>query len=289
MPEIEKRLPKDIRESQTIPRYIEPFIGGGALFFLLKNKYTVKNAYILDINCELIAAYRTVRQEPEKLLEQLTQLQKIYLNKTEEARETYYYEIRDLFNRHSEESVPQKIDEVWIERTAQLIFLNKTCYNGLFRKNRAGGFNVPFGRYKKPTICDEPNIREVHHALENTEIIQGDFTQSKKFVKKDTFIYLDPPYRPLSKTASFTGYTGNGFSDEDQKRLFQYYHDMAKKGARLLLSNSDPRNLDRDDDFFDKLYEQFHIERVEATRMINCNGSRRGKINEILVTGNYDF
>lgn len=285
--ELEKRLPAAIRESRIIDRYIEPFIGGGALFFYLKNHYTIKEAFILDANDELVIAYNIVKNYPKPLLEKLEILQEEYLGKDDEQRKTFYYEIREAFNIQAAEMGNKPAKDQRIQRTAWLIFLNKTCYNGLFRKNRSGGFNVPFGRYKKPTICTRGAILAAHEALKDTEIIRGDFEESRGYVTKESFIYLDPPYRPLNKTSNFTGYSENGFSDEDQERLARYYRDMAGNGAQLLLSNSDPMNQGRGDTFFDTLYTGFRIERVDAVRMINCNAAKRGKISEILVS-NYD-
>ncbi|MCP4155443.1 MAG: DNA adenine methylase [bacterium] len=284
LPEISKRLPKHVLESKTIPGYIEPFIGGGALFFYLMNHFKIKKAFILDINCELITAYKTIQHSPEKLIEHLKLLRETFLEKEQSDREKYYYHIREEFNKHPGGFQSDGVDSSWIQRTAQLIFLNKTCYNGLFRKNRSGEFNVPFGKYKKPTIFTEENINAVSSALQKTDIIKGDFKDSEKFVTKESFVYLDPPYRPLNKTSNFTGYSEFGFTDTDQERLFRYFQKVDKKKAYALLSNSDPRNENKDDDFFDKLYQDYHISRVGATRMINSNSAKRGKINEILVT-----
>jgi DNA adenine methylase len=176
----------------------------------------------------------------------------------------------------------------WIERAAQIIFLNRTCYNGLFRVNRKGEFNVPFGRYKNPEILNEDNLNDVATLLKTTQIILGDFTKCRRLINKKTFIYLDPPYRPLSVTASFTNYSKNGFTDNDQMRLAKFYQDLDAIGAKVMLSNSDPRNENPSDTFFDDLYSNYRIERVPAKRIINCNGARRGEINELIIT-NYRF
>jgi DNA adenine methylase len=284
LPEIEKRLPPSIREKKSIPRYIEPFIGGGALFFYLKNYYHVEEAIILDINPELILAYKTIQQKPLELILQLTDIQRKFLKKKHPQRESFFYKIRDKFNRQRKIKNPDDINDTAIKRTAMMIFLNKTCYNGLFRKNRNGGFNVPFGKYENPSICNEDNIWAVNRALKNTTILQGDFQEADSYAISGALVYMDPPYRPLNKTSSFTSYSMNGFTDNDQERLFNFYHHVSQKGVLTLLSNSDPKSENHDDDFFDELYKDFHIHRINALRMINCNGSRRGKIPEIFVT-----
>ena len=164
-----------------------------------------------------------------------------------------------------------------------MIFLNKTCYNGLFRLNSKGEFNVPFGRYKNPNICDESNLQAVHQALEKTEILCADFTHAQHFIKKDTLVYMDPPYRPLNNTSHFTSYSGERFSDQDQEKLAKFYQEMDLKGAYLVLSNSDPKNHDLEDNFFDELYSKYEIDRVPAKRNINSNTSSRGEINELII------
>ncbi|MBP7411872.1 MAG: Dam family site-specific DNA-(adenine-N6)-methyltransferase, partial [Methanoculleus sp.] len=175
----------------------------------------------------------------------------------------------------------------WIERAGQFIFLNRTCFNGLYRVNSRGGFNVPFGRYQNPTILHEDVLRADAELLRNTTVHLGDFTQSEPHISEGTFVYFDPPYRPLNRTSSFTQYAKGGFTDEEQRRLAAYYARCNARGARLMLSNSDPKNVDPDDEFFDDLYAGYHIDRVPARRMINCDGTGRGEICEIIVT-NYD-
>lgn len=163
-------------------------------------------------------------------------------------------------------------------------FLNRTCYNGLFRVNQKGEFNVPFGRYKKPEILNEDNLNDVATLLKTTKILCGDFTQCRKFVDDKTFIYFDPPYRPLNQSSSFTSYAKNGFCDKDQLRLVDFFKELDDKNAKVMLSNSDPKNENPDDSFFDDLFSDYYIERVPAKRMINCNGARRGNINELIIT-----
>ena len=191
--------------------------------------------------------------------------------------------IREKYNRQAERFSFEEYNEDWVKRASYLIFLNKTCFNGLFRQNKKGQFNVPHGRYKNPNICDSENIMEVNKALKNTEVLCGDFTETEDFIKKNSLVYFDPPYRPLNSTSSFTGYFKEGFDDYDQQRLAAFFKSMDTKGAYLILSNSDPRNHNEYDDFFDKLYEGYNIERVKANRHINCDGNKRGQINELII------
>lgn len=282
--ELDKRLPKHVIEDGVIENYVEPFVGGGAMFFYLKKNYDVINACLLDINPELILGYITIKKSNKKLIKTLKDMENEYLNKTENKRSTFYYQVRNFYNKDGKEFDFKRYNTKWIKRAAQLIFLNKTCYNGLFRQNSKGEFNVPFGKYKNPTICDENNIIEVSKALQDTSIICGDFEKSSRYIKKGTLVYLDPPYRPLNGTSNFTDYAKNGFSDDEQARLAEFFKRMDKKGAYLILSNSDPKNINPNDDFFDKLYNRYRIDRVLANRSINCIGSKRGQISELIIT-----
>ncbi|HEC91739.1 MAG TPA: DNA adenine methylase [Candidatus Atribacteria bacterium] len=281
--EIDKRLPPHILSNKNIDSYIEPFVGGGAVFFYLRSKYFIKRSFLFDINRELIISYKVIQNNPIKLINHLYKIENMYLKKSKEERKKFYYEIRDIYNKQMHDFDYKNYNEEWIKRAVYLLFLNKTCYNGLFRQNKKGEFNVPYGRYKNPQICDEKNIIEVNKALKNTEIFCDDFTKSEEFIKKDSLVYLDPPYRPLSSTSSFTSYDKEGFSDRDQKRLADFFEKMDKKGAYLILSNSDPKNENPNDDFFDKLYFKYNIERVPAKRYINCDASKRGEINELII------
>jgi DNA adenine methylase len=281
--ELVKRLPAEITESGTIENYVEPFVGGGAMFFCLKSKFHVKHAFLYDINPELVVGYIAIQKGPVSLIKKLKILEDDYLGRIDSEREKLFYEIRDDYNEQLSHFDFDKYHKEWIDRTSQMIFLNKTCFNGLFRQNSKGEFNVPFGKYKNPTICNAENIREVNRALKNTKVECGDFSASKPHVEKGTFIYLDPPYRPLNETSSFTGYAKDGFDDNDQKRLAKFFRDMGKRGAFLMLSNSDPKNENPKDNFFEKLYKGFRIERAQASRMINCNASKRGPINELII------
>ena len=281
--EFGKRLPEELKKG-TITTYIEPFIGGGAVFFYLNQRFTFEQCFINDLNEELILSYRVVQRSVKKLISELETLESDYLSRSEKKREEFYYEVRDAFNQKLPETDFKKYNATWIDRAARIIFLNRTCYNGLFRVNRSGGFNVPFGGYKNPDILNEDNLKDVALLLKTTTILSGDFTQCRKWVDDHTFVYFDPPYRPLNQTSSFTSYSKNGFYDKDQVRLVEFFKELDEKGAKVMLSNSDPKNENPDDAFFDDLFSEYYIERVPAKRIINCNGARRGNINELIIT-----
>ncbi|MFW6173297.1 MAG: DNA adenine methylase [Elusimicrobiota bacterium] len=280
---LSKRLPQDIKESQTIKRYCEPFVGGGAFFFFLKNNYEVKKPILIDVNEELILAYKVIQSQHKELIKSLKKIEENYLAKNDDERKKFYYEIRSKYNKQKHNFNYKNESKNWVERTKFLIFLNKTCFNGLFRLNSKGEFNVPFGRYKNPTICNEKNLKEVHRALMDVIVLSGDFEEADKYIKKDAFVYFDPPYKPIGSSSYFTSYSKEGFTDSDQKRLAKFYKKLDKRGALLLLSNSDPKNEDPDNDFFDELYKDFTIERVDANRFINCDPKGRGSIKEIII------
>ena len=267
-----------------ITRYAEPFVGGGAVFFYLGQRFAFDHSSIFDANEELILTYRVIKKSVKTLITELGSLETAYLSKGNKERERLFYDVRDSFNTKKPEINFHSYGGEWVTRAAQSIFLNHTCYNGLFRMNRRGEFNVPFGRYKNPRILNKDNLNEVAALLKNTSVIQGDFSGCKKFVDDTTFVYLDPPYRPLNDTSSFTSYSKDGFSDTDQRRLAEFFRELDRRGAKIMLSNSDPRNENPDDSFFDELYAGFTIERVPAMRSINCNGARRGEVNELIIT-----
>ena len=281
--EFNKRLPKELKTGE-ITKYAEPFIGGGAVFFSLNQKFSFEQCTICDANEELILAYRVIKKSVKQLIDKLEILESEYLAKDEKNRELLYYEVRDVFNRRLPEMNFQKYGPGWVERAAWIIFLNHTCFNGLFRVNRKGEFNVPFGKYNNPEILNENNLNDVATLLKTTRLVLGDFTECKKFVDEASFVYFDPPYRPLNQTSSFTSYSKEGFSDTDQVRLGEFFKELDKKGAKIMLSNSDPRNENPADTFFDDLFSDYKIERVPAKRMINSNGARRGEINELIIT-----
>jgi DNA adenine methylase len=276
-------FPSDIHSGQ-IKKYAEPFIGGGALFFYVAQKpASIEQFFISDVNAELVLAYQTIQKDVEGLIAWLEELEKKYHALNDPDQKAYFYDQRERFNEKLESIDFGNFQEAWIERTAEIIFLNRTCFNGLFRVNSKGKFNVPFGDYKNPKICDPENLRAISTLLQKTEIKFGDFTASEKFVDDKTFVYFDPPYRPISKTASFTSYSKYDFGDESQRRLADYYALLSKKGAKLMLSNSDPKNENPEDHFFEDLYKNFRIERVDASRMINSDSSKRGKIKELVI------
>lgn len=273
--QIEKMLPTG--GEKTLTKYAEPMVGGGALFFNILSKYDFEELYISDINAELINAYQAVKNDIENLIAKLNEMQMLFLPMDENGRKYFYYTVRERFNSTA------LTEETATEKAAQFIFLNKTCFNGLYRVNRKGQFNVPMGAYKNPTICDDENLRNIHEALQNVTIVCGDYSLSKSFIDKDTFVYLDPPYRPISETSAFTAYNSDVFDDEEQIRLSKFIDEINLSGAKIVLSNSDPKNVNEEDNFFDDLYKNYKINRVEASRAINSKGDKRGKINELLI------
>ena len=275
-------LPNELIRGK-IHRYVEPFIGGGALFFHIAQSYKVAEFYISDVNEELILAYTTIKVDINSLIDILREMECKYYKLKSAEQEEYYYKIRLRLNKQQKKFNFKQFQDSWVERTAQIIFLNKTCYNGLFRVNSNGEFNVPFGHYKKPLICAEDNLKAVSDILQRAEIHLGDFTICEPFVDSNTFVYFDPPYRPISKTASFTSYSKYDFDDAEQLRLASFYRLLNTKGAKLMLSNSDPKNENSKDNYFEDAYKDFRIEQVTANRMINCNADKRGAINELLI------
>jgi len=281
--EFTKRIPEELSEGK-LQVFIEPFIGGGAVFFHFNRLFEFDECHIFDINEELILAYTVVRNNVEDLIDNLREIKKDYFSKDDSGRKEFYYNLRDEFNRQKSAINFHQFEKAWINRAAYLIFLNKTCFNGLFRVNNQGEFNVPFGKYKNPKILNTDLLRLDSETLQNTTIHLGDFSDSYRYVSDTSFVYFDPPYRPLNETSSFTQYSKNGFNDSEQERLASFFEQCNRKHAKLMLSNSDPKNVDPNDDFFDILYGKYHITRVPAKRMINCDGTKRGEIREIIVT-----
>jgi len=268
--EIDSRLPQGLKTGET-DTYVEPFVGGGAVFFHIAQRYkNIKHFYLFDINNDLVNCYNTIKNGVDSLIDELRKLEREFLPLKKSARKDFYYKIREDFNCN--------------KSPAKLIFLNKNCYNGLYRVNRKGEFNVPFGYYKKPAICDAENLENISQVLQKAEIICADFRASDKYIDGETFVYFDPPYRPLSPTASFTSYSKEDFDEDEQIRLAKFCRQIHSKGAKFLLSNSDPKNEDPKDHFFKDHYEGFTIEKVKAIRAINCKASGRGQINELLIT-----
>ena len=266
--------------------YAEAFVGGGALFFELKNRGWIKSATLNDANPELILCYKTIRDSVAVVVKELRSIEEAF-SENLELQSDFFYEARKEWNSKICESVEKYPKKLVARRVALTIFLNKTCYNGLFRVNSKGEFNTPFGKYKNPKICDEPNLRNVSATLQNVELICGDYSELNKQNTTFDLIYFDPPYRPLTTSASFTAYNKSGFNDVNQKELASFVNIVSRNDIHILLSNSDPKVADQDDEFFDELYKGFHIKRILASRMINSKGEGRGKITEILVS-NYD-
>jgi DNA adenine methylase len=255
--------------------YYEPFLGSGAVFFQIRRKDLHRKSmykeaerkyFLSDSNSDLIDLYKDVRDNVEKLIA-LLETHKEKHHKDDD----YFYKVRNDYNKGSK----------GLERSAQFIYLNKTCFNGLYRENSKGEFNVPKGSYKNPAIVNEKVLREASGLLQGVYINCFLFQKTEKLPQKGDFIYLDPPYYPLSETASFTSYTKLDFSGKDQERLAEYFRKLDEKGCLLMLSNSDTA-------FIRKLYDGFNISTVYATRMINCQAEKRGKITEIVVR-NYEY
>ncbi len=252
IPEIKQYIPKRFRN------YIEPFVGGGALFFyLLPDK-----AVLIDNNMELINCYKVIKENVDELIDIL---------KDYKYDKDLYYEIRALDQNLN---IYNKLTDV--EKAARTIFLNKTGYNGLYRVNSKGRFNVPFGRHKNPKMCDIKNLKAVHKAIQNVEILHDSFEICLNYAKKDDFLYFDPPYYPLSDTALFTSYTKENFDKDSQIQLYEVFKQLDKRGCKLLLSNSYC-------DFILDLYKDYKSITIKAKRAINSDSSKRGSINEILI------
>ncbi len=274
--EIEKLLPLEIRSNKFT--YIEPFVGSGAvLFWMLNNFPNLEKAAINDINSDLINTYKVIAARPNELISILKELQNQYhgLQSNEEKKKKYYYQKRDLYNTRSTDKITQ---------ASLFIFLNRTCFNGLYRVNKRNLFNVPIGSYEQPRICDEENILAVSDALQNIEIISGDFETTLSYASENSFFYLDPPYKPLNATSNFNSYAENVFDDKEQIRLKDFCVKLDSRGSKCLLSNSDIQ----ENNFFDTIYGEFLIKRVDAKRIINSNPDKRGNLKELLIT-NYPY
>ena len=274
--DIEKTIPKDLLTSKFT--YIEPFVGSGAvLFWMLNNFPKLEKAVINDINEDLINTYKTISSNPKELISILEILQNEFhnLEGNEENKKLYYYQKRELYNKRKEEQSGQ---------AALFIFLNRTCFNGLYRVNSKNMYNVPMGGYKKPTICDKENILAVSNVLQKVEILNGDFEQTLNYADKNSLFYFDPPYKPLSETSSFNSYAKDEFNDNEQIRLKEFCSKLDALGHTWILSNSDVKGENENDNFFDDLYSDFNIQRVDARRNINANPEKRGKLTELLIT-----
>ncbi len=272
---IESILPYSFSQKENIT-YIEPFVGGGAVLFHLLQKYpNINRAVICDINPHLIHSYQAVKHYPEELISFLKELETIYKGlENGEDQKAFFLKIREQFNS-------QKLTVV--QDAAYMIFLNRTCFNGLYRENSKGAFNVSFGKYTNPTILDANLIRTDSEILQRVEIINGDFSLTEAFTSDYTFIYFDPPYRPISSSSAFTSYNNRNFNDSEQCRLQNFFSKMDAIGCDLLLSNSDGTSIDPTNTYLDSLYRDFIIQRVYAKRSISSSGNKRGPIPELLI------
>lgn len=274
--QLDAQLPADFGNWDDVT-YIEPFVGGGAMLFYMLQQYpNIQHAIINDVNPDLTTCYRIVRDMPEELIASLMDIQNAYNElKTEERRKDFFLAIRDRYNEKNLEP---------LENTTKFFFLNRTCFNGLYRVNKKGLFNVPFGKYTNPQICDPKTIRMDSEILQRVEILTGDFEATLDYAGDGyNFFYFDPPYRPLSDTSSFNDYAKESFNDDAQIRLKEYCDRINDEGFCFMLSNSDCKGKNEEDNFFDVLYGDYHIERVWASRSINANPNKRGKLTEILV------
>lgn len=276
----EKYYPKELKEGK-IENYYEPFVGAGAVFFNIAQKYKIKNIFLYDINEDLINVYKVIKKYCDTLSYELSYNEKKYLSSSEEEREFTYYEIRKAFNKDIDRSnflTPN------VRRAGQFTFLNKTCFNGLYRVNRKGEFNVPWGKYKDPNICDESNLKLVFKLLQGINVKSSNFINMFEDIEdidrsKKSFIYFDPPYRPLNKTSNFTSYSESDFTENDQIILSKLYFKLDEAGHKVMLSNSDSG-----DGFIQEHYKNFNIHSVKASRRINSKGKKRGSIKEVVIT-----
>ena len=268
--QLEALLPADFDQWENVT-YIEPFVGGGAMLFNMLQKHSnIKSAIINDINPDLTTCYKVVRDSPSELVDSLKEIQKAYYAlHSEEERKQFFMRMRDEFNTKT-------LDP--IRNTTLFFFLNRTCFNGLYRVNKSGMFNVPFGKYETPMICDPNTIYADSELLQHVDILTGDYQATLSHAKGNTLFYFDPPYRPLNNTSSFNDYTKEAFNDLAQQRLKEFCDKVEQAGFHFMLSNSDCKDM-----FFDDLYAQYIIERVWASRSVNAIASKRGKLTEILV------
>lgn len=273
---LDRLLPDDFRQFKEAT-YVEPFVGGGAMLFHMLSHYpNIAHAVVNDVNTSLTRAYITVRDKPRELIDSLATIRAEYLSiRSEDERKEFYLAVRSRYNNDVMTDV---------ENTTALIFLNKTCFNGLYRVNSKGSFNVPFGRYAAPTFFEPETILADSALLQRVTVLNADFEETEKHVKGgNTLVYFDPPYRPLDATSNFTSYTLNGFNDDDQRRLKRYADRLSVRGCKVMISNSDCRGRNTEDTFFDDLYRDYRIERVWASRSINANPDKRGRLTELLI------
>ena len=273
--EVKETLPRDFATRQQIT-YVEPFVGGGAVMFWILQAYpNIERAIINDINPELICTYRVIKEDVDALIDKLATIQAEYIPLNSEGRKDYFMRQRALFN--TKQTTP-------IETAALFIFLNRTCFNGLYRVNSKGEFNVPHGKYANPRICDADNLRACAKVLQKVEILCGDFSETGRYASPNTLFYFDPPYKPITETSSFTSYAKEGFNDDEQIRLRDFCNQISQDKALFVASNSDPHNVNPREFFFDNIYNHFVIRRVSAARMINSDASGRGAVSELMIS-----
>lgn len=277
--QLQPKLPKEL-DNGSIRSYYEPFLGGGGMFFKLIQQCKFDSIYLSDLNEELIIAYQVVRSNVQELLDYLDQYKKKYDKLNEKDKELYYYEMRTAYNVQRFNINFKKYSELWVPRAAQMIFLNKTCYNGLFRQNLKGEFNVPFGKNYNIQIIDSGNLLNVSDILKGVNIECCDFSLTCNRVNDNSFVYFDPPYNPVSKTANFTNYCKNDFSKNDQLRLSKLFKKLDMKGAKLMLSNS----YMSDDNIIGEIYKNYSSSYIYSQRTMPSVISKRGKIKELLIT-----
>jgi DNA adenine methylase len=273
--QIKEQFPENIKHNHFT--YIEPFVGSGAvLFWMLEHFPNLDKAVISDINTELTNSYLTIKHDVHHLIETLSEWETEYhsIANNQDAKKEYYYKKRAIFNARSADQTTQ---------SALFIFLNRTCFNGLYRVNRKNEFNVPIGSYKKPLISNSENLLAVSEVLQRVEILNGDYSKTLQHASPNTFFYFDPPYKPLSETSSFNSYAKGEFNDAEQIRLKEFCDTLNEQNYQWILSNSDVKGKDPDNNFFDDLFANFNIMRVSARRSINANPSKRGQLTELLI------
>ena len=284
---VEKYLPKQLKDGK-IKNYFEPFLGGGAIFFHVVSEFKIEHAYLSDINKDLILTYEVVKDSPEELILELESFSEKF--EDTDNRKSVYYDVREKFNDDLKDFdyytlfVEHNTSQEHIVRASQMIFLNRTCFNGLYRVNKRGEFNVPIGSYKNPRICDEDNIMKVSEVLnKNVNIECKDYSkQDETLINENAFFYLDPPYLPIKKT-SFTSYNSTDFGRKEQIELSKFCKKIDDNNGKFLLSNSKPPM-----DFFKKTYGNLNLKKcnhkkIDARRSINSDGNKRGVIKELLI------
>jgi DNA adenine methylase len=265
--------PKELLDGK-VQTYIEPFLGGGAVLINILENYNVEHCIAIDSNSNLINCYNCIKFNLDELLVELELIKQTFLAFSNNDRPAFYYKTRDTYNTFNNDDIKQ---------AAYFIFLNKVCFNGLYRVNSKGLFNVPFGMYKNPSIYDKENLIELNRLFQKVDFICCNYNECENYIKGNTFVYMDSPYRPLPDKNNFVSYAKESFTEEMQINLSLFCQKIDSKGALFLLSNSDPKNTSMEDTFFEKHYSNFSINRIYARRMINSDGKGRGKVSELLI------